>query len=44
LLFKTSMNFDILERFLESNDSTLLWNILEDKVIKENLPEDSDEF
>lgn len=38
------MNFGTLERYLETGDKTLLWNPLEDLVLKQNLPENSPEF
>ena len=38
------MNFGSLERYLETGDKTLLWNPLEDYVLKQNLSEDSKEF
>lgn len=38
------MNFASLERYLESSDKALLWNVLEDYVLKQDLPEDSPEF
>lgn len=44
LFGQASMNFGTLERFLETGDKTLLWNPLEDLVLKQNLPEDSPEY
>lgn len=44
LFGKASMNFGTLERFLETGEKTLLWNPLEDLVLKQNLAEDSPEY
>ena len=38
------MNFATLETYLWTKDNSLLWNVLEDLVLKQNLPEDSPEF
>jgi len=44
LFGQASMNFGSLEWFLETGDKTLLWNPLEDLVLKQNLSEDSPEY
>lgn len=38
------MNFGTLEEYLQTNNQNLIWNVLEDLVLKQELGEETEEF